>query len=159
MHERATATTPTSCNRQGEICVSLNALLADCFTLYLKTKGFHWHMKGPHFRDYHLLLDDQAGQLLAMTDVLAERVRKLGGETLRSIADVQRHGRLRDGPGEVLDATSMLEQLRRDNFALATSLREAHALCTEDGDIATPGFLETFLDEAEGRMWFMKEMA
>ena len=150
--------TLTRSNRQGEICVRLNAVLADCFILYLRTKGFHWHMTGPHFRDYHLLLDDHSSQVFAMTDVLAERVRKLGGGTLRSIADVQRHGSLLNGHVGTSDAAGMLAQMRDDNAKLAESLREAHALCGDEGDVASTSVLEQFIDEAEGRIWFLSEM-
>ena len=141
------------------LCETLNALLADSFILYLKTKGFHWHMTGPHFRDYHLLLDDQASQIFATTDVIAERVRKLGGATLRSIDDIQRFGRIKGEDGHSGTAPEMLEQLRKDNLELAGRLRGAHAQCSAAGDVATTSLLENFIDEVEQRIWFLTEAA
>ena len=140
-----------------DLCATLNAVLADTFILYLKTKGFHWHMTGPHFRDYHLLLDDQASQIFATTDVIAERVRKLGGTTLRSIGDIQRYGRIAEEYGHAVTAAAMLEQLRRDNLELAGRLREAHAQGSDRGDVATTSLLENFIDEVEQRIWFLTE--
>lgn len=136
----------------------LNFLLADVFALYLKTKGFHWHVSGPNFRDYHLLLDEQASEIFAMTDVIAERVRKLGGPTLRSIGDIQRLQRVEDvGPG-FADAIPMMSELLADNRQLATEMREAHRMCDHKRDVATASILETFIDEAERRAWFLREI-
>lgn len=146
-------------NGCDDLCATLNALLADTFILYLKTKGFHWHMTGPHFRDYHLLLDEQATQIFAMTDVIAERVRKLGGTTLRSTGDIQRHGRMSEDYGQAATAPAMLGQLKQDNIELASRLREAHAQCAGRGDVATTSLLENFIDEAERRIWFLSETA
>jgi starvation-inducible DNA-binding protein len=140
-----------------EIARSLNILLADLFALYLKTKNFHWHVSGPHFRDYHLLLDDQATQILATTDPLAERVRKLGQPTMRSIGQVARLQRVTDSDTDTLSAGEMLSELVVDNTALATRLRQAHALCDEHGDIATASLIENWVDEAEQRTWFLAE--
>lgn len=144
-------------NDFADLCETLNALLADAFILYFKSKGFHWHISGPHFRDYHLLLDEQASQIFAMTDVIAERVRKLGGATLRSVADVQRFGRIREEREGSIAAPAMIERLRRDNLELRTSLRSAHALCADRGDVATTSVLESFIDEVERRIWFLSE--
>jgi starvation-inducible DNA-binding protein len=146
-------------NKETDLAGALNAILADVFALYVKTKSFHWHVTGPHFRDYHLLLDQQAGQLFAMTDLAAERVRKLGGATLRSIGDIARRQRLPDSDDASLTSDAMLAELRRDNAQLADSLREAHDLCDERSDVATAGLLETWIDEAEGRIWFLAATA
>jgi starvation-inducible DNA-binding protein len=136
---------------------SLNALLADFFALYLKTKNFHWHVSGPHFRDYHLLLDEQADQIFATTDPLAERVRKIGGTTLRSIGHVARLQRVLDNDAEYVTPLDMLAELREDNSQLALRMKEAHDLCDEDGDVATASLLEVWIDEAERRAWFLFE--
>src|SRR5271154_42159 len=135
----------------------LNALLADVFTLYLKTKNFHWHVSGPHFRDYHLLLDDQATQIYAITDTIAERVRKLGGTTLRSIGHIARIKRLADNDADYVDPPDMLSELREDNKALIAAMRETHVLCDEEKDVATASLLEVWIDEAELRVWFLFE--
>ncbi|AOZ10589.1 Dps family protein [Cupriavidus malaysiensis] len=135
----------------------LNPLLADVFTLYMKTKNFHWHMSGPHFRDYHLLLDEQAAQVFAMTDDIAERVRKLGGATLHSIGDITRLQRLRDSEQHGLAAGDMLLELHADNQLLAASMQEAHAVCEKLGDVATASMLEVWIDEAQRRAWFLRE--
>jgi|SRR5271156_3254713 len=140
-----------------DICGALNGLLADAFALYLKTKNFHWHVSGPHFRDYHLLLDEQSAQILAITDVIAERVRKVGGTTLRSISHIARLQRIQDNDAAYVTPLEMLTELREDNIQLATSMRQAHALCDENGDVAGASLLETWLDEAEGRAWFLFE--
>lgn len=140
-----------------EISAAATVLLADIFALYLKTKNFHWHMTGPHFRDYHLLLDDQAGQILAMTDPLAERVRKLGGATIRSIGDISRRQRVKDNDAEFVHPHEMLAELREDNSALAARMRAMHDLCDEHGDVATASLLENWIDEGEGRVWFLFE--
>jgi len=144
-------------NAVHDISAALNALLADVFALHMKTKNFHWHVFGPHFRDYHLLLDDQASQLFATTDVIAERVRKLGGKTVRSIGHVKRLQRVVDNDSDYVAPAEMLAELRGDNQRLAVRLREAHGLCDEHGDIATASLLEVWIDEAEGRAWFLLE--
>jgi starvation-inducible DNA-binding protein len=136
---------------------ALNSLLADMIALYMKTKNFHWHVSGPHFRDYHLLLDDQAGQIFASTDVIAERVRKLGGTTLRSVGHVARLQRIFDNDADYVAPADMLAELREDNVQLAERLRETHALCDERKDVATASLLEGWIDEAEGRAWFLLE--
>jgi starvation-inducible DNA-binding protein len=138
---------------------ALNAVLADSFALYMKTKNFHWHVSGPHFRDYHLLLDDQAVQILATTDVIAERVRKTGGTTLRSIGDISRRQRITDNDAENLTAAQMLAELRADNLALVASLKELKYLVDEAKDNATSGIVDTWTDEAEQRAWFLQEAA
>jgi starvation-inducible DNA-binding protein len=136
---------------------ALNALLADVFALYMKTKNFHWHMSGPHFRDYHLLLDEHADQIFAMTDDIAERVRKIGGATIRSIGHVARLQRLSDNDAEYVDPHGMLAELREDNRAMLASMREAHDLCDEENDAATTSLLENWIDETERRIWFLFE--
>ena len=138
-----------------DISAALTALLADLFALYVKTKSFHWHVSGPHFRDYHLLLDEQAGQILATTDPVAERVRKLGGTTLRSVGHIARLQRLADNDADYLTPLEMLTELRDDNAQLVERIRDAHGLCDEHGDIAGASLLETWADEAEGRVWFL----
>ena len=140
-----------------DISSSLNAILADVFALYLKTKNFHWHMSGPNFRDYHLLLDDQADQLFAMTDPIAERVRKIGGSTLRSISHVARLQRVLDNDAEFVTPQDMLAELREDNKQLASRLREAHDLCDEHRDVASASLIEVWIDESERRTWFLFE--
>jgi starvation-inducible DNA-binding protein len=146
-------------NATAQISGALNGLLADAFALYLKTKNFHWHVSGPHFRDYHLLFEEQADQILATTDVLAERVRKLGGTTLRSIGHIARTQRLPDNDAEYVDPQDMLAELQEDNGAFAARLREAHGLCDELRDVASVSVLEPFIDEAERRRWFLFETA
>lgn len=136
---------------------ALNALLADTFALYLKTKNFHWHMSGPHFRDYHLLLDEQAEQVFAITDDIAERVRKIGGTTIHSIGQIGRLQRLSDNDAEYVDPMDMLSELREDNRALVLSMRATHELCDEEHDVATASFLETWIDQAQRRSWFLFE--
>jgi len=136
---------------------ALNALLADIFALYVKTKNFHWHVSGPHFRDYHLLLDEQASQIFATTDPIAERVRKLGGTTLRSIGHIAHLQRASDNDAEFVGPHDMLSELREDNSQLAARMREAHTLCHEHGDVATASLLEVWIDEAERRVWFLFE--
>ena len=140
-----------------DISAALNGLLADAFALYLKTKNFHWHVSGPHFRDYHLLLDEQGDQLYAMTDPLAERVRKVGGTTLRSIGHIARQQRIKDNDAVYVTPEDMLAELREDNAALAGRLREAHAVCEEHRDIAAASLIENWLDETERRCWFLFE--
>ncbi len=151
--------TPTdlSADATRDISGALNALLADMFALYLKTKNFHWHMSGPHFRDYHLLMDEQAEQIFATTDRIAERVRKIGGSTLRSIGHIARLQRVLDNDAEYVTPLDMLAELRDDNKQLATRLREAHGLCGEHGDVASASLIETWIDEAERRVWFLFE--
>ncbi len=135
----------------------MNAILADVFALYLKTKNFHWHMSGAHFRDYHLLLDEQADQLYAMTDPIAERVRKVGGTTLRSIGHIGRVQRVLDNDEGYVEPLDMLAELREDNKMLVSRLREAHGVCDEHADIATASLIEVWIDEAERRSWFLFE--
>jgi starvation-inducible DNA-binding protein len=136
---------------------ALNILVADFFALYVKTKNFHWHVSGPHFRDYHLLLDEQADQIFAVTDALAERVRKLGGGTLRSIGQIAKLQRVLDNDADYVSPLDMLAELREDNQRLAGYMRETHGLCDERGDVATASLLEVWIDEAEKRVWFLFE--
>src|SRR5437763_2385864 len=140
-----------------DITGAMNAILADVFALYVKTKNFHWHMSGPHFRDYHLLLDEQADQLFAMTDPIAERVRKLGGLTLRSIGHIGRAQRVLDNDAEYVEPLDMLAELGDDNKTLAARLREAHNVCDEHRDVATASLIEVWIDETERRTWFLFE--
>src|SRR3954467_5394449 len=139
------------------ITAELNVLLADVFALYLKTKNFHWHVSGPHFRDYHLLLDEQGDQIYAMTDAIAERVRKIGGMTLRSIGHIGRVQRILDNDGDFVTPMDMLAELRDDNRQITAAMRETHGLCEEYGDVATASLLENWIDEAERRTWFLFE--
>jgi len=140
-----------------DISGAMNAILADVFALYMKTKNFHWHMSGPHFRDYHLLLDEQGDQLFAMTDAIAERVRKVGGTTLRSIGHIARTQRVLDNDAEYVEPEDMLAELREDNQTLAARLREAHGVCEDHNDIATASLIEVWIDETERRTWFLFE--
>jgi len=140
-----------------DVSAALNAILADVFALYVKTKNFHWHMSGPHFRDYHLLLDEQGDQLFAMTDPIAERVRKLGGLTIRSIGQIARTQRIQDNDAEYVEPADMLAELGDDNRTLASRLRQAHNVCEEHGDVATTSLIEIWLDETERRSWFLFE--
>lgn len=151
--------TPTDlgANATRDIAAALNGLLSDVFALYLKTKNFHWHMSGPHFRDYHLMLDEHSDQIFAMTDVLAERVRKLGQLTLHSIGEISRNQRIADNDAAYVTPQDMLAELREDNGALAKRLREAHGMIDDHGDVATASFLEEFIDETERRAWFLYE--
>jgi starvation-inducible DNA-binding protein len=141
-----------------EIEGQLRQLLADVFTLYLKTKNFHWHMKGRHFRDFHLLLDEQADQLFDITDEIAERARKIGGTTLRSIGDIARHQRLRDSDCATITAEQMLEELWSDNSRLTKFMRVAHEVCSRHNDVATTSLIEGWIDQAERRSWFLTEI-
>jgi starvation-inducible DNA-binding protein len=152
--------TPTDLNREGvaEITVELRRLLADTFALYLKTKNFHWHMTGPHFRDYHLLLDEHAEQIFALTDDIAERARKIGGTTLRSIGDISRHQRLTDNDDESVTPQAMLAELNSDNQALTRYFRAAHELCDKYNDVATASLIEVWIDQTERRTWFLAEV-
>ena len=151
--------TPTALGSEvrRDVGAALAALLADTFALYLKTKNFHWHMSGPHFRDYHLMLDEQSDQIFATTDPIAERARKLGSTTLRSIGDISRHQRLLDNDATFVTPTDMLAELHEDNLRLVDFMRETHALCDEQGDVATTSLLEVWIDEAERRAWFLFE--
>jgi starvation-inducible DNA-binding protein len=140
-----------------DIAASMNAILADVFALYLKTKNFHWHLSGPHFRDYHLMLDEQAEQIFAMTDPIAERVRKLGARTLTTIGHIVRLQRLVDDDADYVEPEDMLAELCQDNKTLAARLREAHNVCEEHRDIATASLIEVWVDETERRVWFLFE--
>ena len=151
--------TPTdlSATATKEISGAMNAIAADVYALYIKTKNFHWHLSGPHFRDYHLLFDEQADQIFAMTDAIAERIRKVGGTTLRSIGHIARMQRVLDNDAEYVEPSDMLAELREDNKALAARLREAHNVCEEYRDIATASLIEVWIDETERRTWFLYE--
>jgi starvation-inducible DNA-binding protein len=140
-----------------DLSAALTTLLADFFALYVKTKNFHWHMSGPHFRDYHLLLDEQAEQIFAATDDIAERVRKIGGTTLRSIGQIARQQRVLDNDADYVTPLDMLAELRDDNLQLAVHMRETHGLCDEHADVASASLLENWIDEAERRVWFLFE--
>ncbi len=157
---KATAETMTDLGSTAltEISGALRQLLADVFALYLKTKNFHWHMRGRHFRDYHLLLDEHAGQLFAMTDDIAERARKLGGTTLRSISDISRNQRLQDNNVESVTPKDMLAELGADNQQLTRFLRSTHELCDKFNDVATASLIEVWIDETERRAWFLSEI-
>jgi len=156
---KAPLQTPTDLGAQAtkDISAALNLLLADYFALYMKTKNFHWHVSGPHFRDYHLLLDEHADQIYATTDPIAERVRKVGGTTLRSIGQIGRLQRVLDNDADYVTPQDMLAELREDNQQLTTRLREAHGVCEEHGDVATTSLIEVWIDEAERRLWFLYE--
>jgi len=151
--------TPTDLSEEAarDIAAALNLLLADMFALYLKTKNFHWHVSGPHFRDYHLLLDEQADQIYATTDPIAERVRKLGAPTLHSIGHIAKLKRVLDNDADYVTPLDMLSELRDDNKDMAARMREAHNVCDEHGDVATASLLEVWIDEAEKRTWFLFE--
>ena len=151
--------TPTDLSSQAvtEISKKLNVVLADVFALYLKTKNFHWHMSGPHFRDYHLLLDEQSEQIFSITDDIAERIRKIGGLTLRSIGHVARLQTLEDNDADFVPALEMLRELMKDNKALLASMRQAHEVSDEHEDVATTSLLENWIDQAERRTWFLFE--
>jgi starvation-inducible DNA-binding protein len=153
--------TPTDLSEDAarDIAAALNMLLADLFALYIKTKNFHWHVSGPHFRDYHLLLDEQADQIYATTDPVAERVRKLGATTLRSIGHIAGLKRVLDNDADFVTPLDMLAELRDDNKDLVGRMREAHNVCDEHGDVATTSLLEVWIDEAERRVWFLFEAA
>jgi starvation-inducible DNA-binding protein len=152
--------TPTDLgtNATQDIAAAFTTLLADVFALYLKTKNFHWHVSGPHFRDYHLMLDEHGDQIFAMTDEIAERVRKLGGTTLRSIGHVARLQRIKDNDADFVTPLDMLAELREDNKQLVAALRTTHELCDEHGDVAGASLIENWIDEAERRTWFLFEM-
>jgi starvation-inducible DNA-binding protein len=151
---------PTDLSHDGvvEITASLRALLADVFALYLKTKNFHWHMTGRHFRDYHLLLDEHADQIFAMTDDIAERARKIGGATIRSVSDVTRYQRLKDSNAEVVPPREMILELRADSLELTGYFRATHELCERHNDVATASLIEVWIDQTERRTWFLTEI-
>jgi starvation-inducible DNA-binding protein len=152
--------TATDLNRDAvlEISGALRKLLADVFTLYVKTKNFHWHMHGKHFRDYHLLLDEHATQIFAMIDDIAERARKVGATTLRSVGDISRHQRIKDNDAEFVATQDMLVELRGDNQQLTRELRSTHQLCEQHNDVATASLIENWIDETERRTWFLSEI-
>ena len=152
--------TPTDLTRSAtkDIAGAMNAILADVFALYLKTKNFHWHMSGPHFRDYHLLLDERGDQLFAMTDPIAERIRKIGGLTIKSIGHISRTQRVLDNDAEYVEPMDMIAELADDNKTLAARLREAHNVCDEHRDVATASLIEVWIDETERRTWFLSEI-
>lgn len=156
---KADLRTPSALSEEARINIAaeVNALLADTFAIYMKTKNFHWHMSGPHFRDFHLLLDEQSDQIFATTDAIAERVRKLGRTTIRSIGHVKKLQRLQDNDADLLTPEDMLAELREDNIQLAAYMRATHELCSESGDVATTSLLENWIDEAERRVWFLFE--
>ncbi len=159
IRRRAPLATPTNlaAGAVKDLSGALNILLADMFALYVKTKNFHWHISGPHFRDYHLLLDEQGEQIFATTDAIAERVRKLGGTTIRSIGQIGRLQRVLDNDADYVTPLDMLAELRADNLELTAHMRETHELCDEHGDVATASLLENWIDEAERRTWFLFE--
>jgi len=156
---RAPVDTPTDLSAEAtrDIAGAMNAILADVFALYLKTKNFHWHLSGPHFRDYHLMFDEHGDQLFAMTDPVAERIRKIGGSTLKSIGHICRLQRVLDNDAEYVDPEDMLAELCEDNKLLAARLRESHNVCDEYRDLATASLIETWIDETERRSWFLFE--
>ena len=159
MLDRASSTIPTTLSEEAvhDISRALMLLLSDVFALYLKTKNFHWHMSGPHFRDYHLMIDDQAEQIFGMTDAIAERARKLGGTTVRSIGQISRCQRIVDNDAEYVKPLDMIAELRNDNATLTQNMRDVHSLCDEAGDVATASLLENWIDESEKRTWFLFE--
>jgi len=159
LRQKAALNTPTDLKPAAtkDIAGALNAVLADVFALYLKTKNFHWHMSGPHFRDYHLLLDEQADQLFAMTDPIAERVRKVGGATLKSIGQISKIQRILDNDAEYVEPEDMLKELCEDNTIVAGRLREAHNVCDEHHGIGSTSLIEVWIDETERRAWFLFE--
>jgi starvation-inducible DNA-binding protein len=156
---KAPLATPTDLGAQAtrDIGGALNALLADVYALYFKTKNFHWHVSGAHFRDYHLLLDEHADQIYDIADDIAERVRKLGGTTIRSVGHIARLQRLKDNDADYVDPLDMLSELREDNTALLASMRRTHELCDDHNDVATASLLENWIDQAERRIWFLFE--
>ena len=160
-HRTSPLTTPTDLKPAAtrDISAALNLILADVFALYVKTKNFHWHMSGPHFRDYHLLLDEQADQIFSMADPVAERVRKVGGLTIHSIGEIGRLQRLLDNDADFVSPLDMLAELRDDNKTLLGSLRSAHDVCAEHADVATTSLIEIWIDETERRLWFLFEAA
>jgi len=159
-HQNPVLKVPTDLSDEGvaEISAALRETLADVFALYVKTKNFHWHMTGRHFRDYHLLLDEHSDQIFAMTDDIAERGRKIGGATIRSISDITRHQRLKDNNAEVVSPKGMLAELSADNQHLTRSLRSTHELCEKYSDVATASLIEVWIDQSERRTWFLSEI-
>ena len=157
VREKANISPSLNSKAVGEISDMLKPLLADVYTLYLKTKNFHWHLSGPHFRDYHLLFDEQAAQVLAMSDEIAERARKLGGDTLRSISDITRYQRLEDNNEPKINAEEMIAELYRDNRQLLQYLRSCHDICVNNNDVATASMIEVWIDETERRAWFLAQ--
>ena len=157
-HEHLGTPTDLGADATRDISAALNGLLADVFALYLKTKNFHWHMSGPHFRDYHLLLDEHGDQIFAMTDPVAERVRKLGGNTIRSIGHISRQQRIPDNDAAYVTPQDMLAELREDNRKLVSIMRAVHDTCDEYNDVASTSLLEVWIDETERRAWFLYEM-
>jgi starvation-inducible DNA-binding protein len=159
MLQKSPRTTPTTLSENAvhDLTAALTLLLSDVFALYLKTKNFHWHMSGPHFRDYHLMLDDQGEQIFSMTDAIAERARKIGGTTVRSIGQISRLQRIADNNAEYVGPLDMIAELREDNAMLTKSMRKVHTLCDEAGDVATASLLENWIDETETRTWFLRE--
>jgi starvation-inducible DNA-binding protein len=157
--QQAPLLTPTDLSAAAtrDIAAAMNGVLADVFALYLKTKNFHWHMSGPHFRDYHLMLDEQADQIFALTDPIAERIRKVGGSTLKSIGHIARTQRILDNDADYVEPLDMLAELREDNKVLAARLREAHDVCEEHRDVASASLIEIWIDETERRTWFLFE--
>src|SRR3989475_5922500 len=160
MTQKDTKGTPTDLSGDAveEISSNLRRLLADVFALYVKTKNFHWHISGRHFRDYHLLLDEQATQIFAITDTIAERARKIGGTTIRSISDIARNQRLKDNNKEGVSPQEMIGELRADNLELTRSLRATHEICDRHNDVATASLIEVWIDESERRTWFLAEI-
>ena len=158
-HARDQLSTPTDLKPDAtrDITAGINGLLADVFALYVKTKNFHWHMSGPHFRDYHLMLDEQSDEIFAMSDPLAERARKIGGNTLRSIGHISKQQRILDNDAEFVEPHSMLAELRDDNRQLVSELRALHSVCDDNDDVATASLLENWIDEGERRSWFLFE--
>lgn len=158
--EKTTIELATDLSREGvtEITTALRRLLADVFVLYVKAKNFHWHMSGRHFRDYHLLLDEHAEQIFAMTDDIAERARKIGGTTIHSINEISRHQRLKDSDQESMSAKDMLAELRADNRELTRFLRNTHEICEKHNDVATASLIENWIDQTERRTWFLSEI-
>jgi starvation-inducible DNA-binding protein len=158
--ENGALRTPTDLDRHGveAICDELRKLLADTFALYVKTKNFHWHMSGPHFRDYHLLLDEQSDQIFDMTDELAERARKIGGTTLHSIGEIAKLQRIKDNDEEFVSPEAMIAELSEDNLGLTRSFRAAHEVCDEHNDVATASLIENWINETERRTWFLSEI-
>ena len=159
IHRKAPLQTPTDLGADAvrDLAGALTTLLADMFALYVKTKNFHWHVSGPHFRDYHLLLDEQADQIFATTDPIAERVRKIGGTTLRSIGQIGKMQRISDNDADYVTPLDMLAELREDNLQLTKSMRETHDLCEKYNDVASASLIEVWIDEAERRTWFLYE--
>ena len=159
LHKQARrgSSTDLSSDATRDISAALGGLLADVFALYLKTKNFHWHMSGSHFRDYHLMLDDHGDELFAMTDPIAERARKIGGTTLRSIGHIARQQRIPDNDADFVDTNDMLAELRENNLQLVSIMRQVHNVCDEYGDVATASVIENWIDETERRVWFLFE--